>query len=69
MPHPPGARYVIINFAQRFLWPELAVDALDLEDVPVSQAPALALFLFQEYLDFELEAEGLGEAETLIARP
>ncbi|WP_241072326.1 helix-turn-helix transcriptional regulator [Achromobacter xylosoxidans] len=68
VPHPPGARYVIINFAQRFLWPELAVDALDLEDVPVSQAPALAPFLFQEYLDFELDAQGLAEAQTLIAR-
>ncbi|MCM2572791.1 AraC family transcriptional regulator [Achromobacter xylosoxidans] len=68
VPHPPGARYVIINFAQRFLWPELAVDALDLEDLPVSQAPALAPFLFQEYLDFELDAQGLAEAETLIAR-
>ncbi|MCH3689050.1 hypothetical protein LZB47_08140, partial [Campylobacter lari] len=50
------------------LWPELAVDPLDLEDVPMTQAPALAPFLFQEYLDFALDADGLAEAEALIAR-
>lgn len=68
VPHPPGARYVIINFAQPFLWPELTVDPLDLEDVPVSQAPALAPFLFQEYLDFELDDAGFAQVQDLIQR-
>ncbi len=52
IPHPPGARYAIVNFDQRFLWPELDVSALDLEDVGMAQHPELAPFLFQEYLDF-----------------
>jgi len=52
VPHPPGARYAIVNFDQRFLWPELDVEALDLEDVPLAQKPELASFLFQESLDF-----------------
>lgn len=52
VPHPPGARYAIVNFDQSFLWPELAVDALDLEEVPAARQPELAPFLFQEYMDF-----------------
>jgi AraC-like DNA-binding protein len=52
VPHPPGARYAIVNFDQGFLWPELAVEALDLEEVPIARLPELAPFLFQEYLDF-----------------
>ncbi|BEP36475.1 AraC family transcriptional regulator [Variovorax sp. V59] len=52
VPHPPGARYAIVNFDQGFLWPELAVEALDLEEVPAARQPELAPFLFQEYLDF-----------------
>lgn len=52
VPHPVGARYAIINFDQRFLWPELDVPALDLEDVRMAQHPELAPFLFQEHLDF-----------------
>ncbi|MDQ8031253.1 helix-turn-helix domain-containing protein [Bordetella genomosp. 1] len=65
--HPPGSRYVIVNFAQDFLWPELKVDPLDLEDVPVSQAPALAPFLFQEYLDFTLAPADFAQAQALLA--
>jgi AraC-like DNA-binding protein len=52
VPHPPGARYAIVNFDQGFLWPELAVEALELEAVPVSRQPELAPFLFQESMDF-----------------
>jgi AraC-like DNA-binding protein len=52
VPHPPGARYAIVNFDQGFLWPELAVEALDLEEVPAARQPELAPFLFQEYMDF-----------------
>lgn len=55
IPHPPGSRYCIVNFDQRFLWPSLEVDALDLEDVPLSRHPELAPFLFQEYADFAFD--------------
>lgn len=58
VPHPPGARYAIVNFDQGFLWPELAVETLDLEEVPVARQPELAPFLFQEYVDFHF-----GEAD------
>jgi len=58
VPHPPGARYAIVNFDQGFLWPELAVEALDLEEVPALRHPELAPFLFQESMDFHF-----GEAD------
>lgn len=60
VPHPAGARYAIINFDQDFLWPELEVAALDLEDVPITRVPELAPFLFQEHLDFHFESEDFG---------
>jgi AraC-like DNA-binding protein len=50
----PGSRFYVINFGQRFLRPELDVDPLDLEDVPLVRAPELAPFLFQEFMDFRL---------------
>lgn len=52
IPHPPGSRYCIVNFSQDFLWPELTIDALDLDGVAFTTQPELAPFLFQEYLDF-----------------
>lgn len=55
IPHPPDALYCIVNFDQRFLWPELDVDPLDLEDVPLARHPDLAPFLFQEYVDFAFD--------------
>jgi AraC-like DNA-binding protein len=55
VPHPVGARYAIVNFDQGFLWPELAVEPLDLEEVSVARHPELAPFLFQEYVDFSFE--------------
>ena len=58
VPHPVGARYAIVNFDQGFLWPELAVEPLDLEEVSVARHPELAPFLFQEYVDFSF-----GEAD------
>ncbi|ALK97626.1 AraC family transcriptional regulator [Massilia sp. WF1] len=72
VPLPAGSRFVVLNFAQRFLRPELDVDPLDLEDVPVSRVPELAPFLYQEYLDFVVE-EGrdrdhlLGLLDQMIA--
>jgi AraC-like DNA-binding protein len=66
VPHPPGSRFMVINFSQRFLRPDLQVDPLDLEDVPVTQAPELAPFRFQEYLDFSFDEDGFAEVMRLI---
>jgi AraC-like DNA-binding protein len=63
VPHPPGSRFYVINFHPRFLRPELDVDPLDLEDVPLERAPELAPFLFQEFLDFGLTGCDLERAE------
>ena len=53
--HPPGSRYCIVNFDQRFLWPQMDVDALDLDDLDLRSHPDLAPFLFQEHIDFAFE--------------
>ena len=66
-PHPKGAEYVVINFTQRFLRPELTVDPLDLEEVPISQAPELAPFRFQEYVDFDLDGSDLVKAGEIVS--
>ena len=58
IPHPEGSRYVIINMAQQFLRPGLDVDPLDLENVPLSRAPELAPFSFQEYADSWFKTHG-----------
>jgi len=60
--HPAGSKFYVINFSQRFLRPELDVDPLDLEDVPLERAPELAPFLFQEFMDFVLEGSDLEDA-------
>ena len=62
VPHPPGSRFYVLNFNQRFLRPELDVDPLDLEDVPLDRAPELAPFLFQEFMDFRLDGAELKAA-------
>lgn len=56
VPHPPGARYAIVNFDQGFLWPELAATPSALDELPVSRQPELAPFLFQQHLDFHFAA-------------
>jgi AraC-like DNA-binding protein len=66
IPHPEGSRYVIINMAQQFLRPGLDVDPLDLEDVPLTRAPELAPFLFQEYADFHFPEEEFHGIERLL---
>ena len=66
VPHPPGATYCIINFSQNFLWPSLDVDALDLEEVPVTKQPDLAPFLFQEYLDFQFDQQDFVQISTWL---
>lgn len=57
IPHPVDSLYCIVNFHHHFLWPQLQVDLLDLENLPISQYPDLAPFLFQEYIDFHFEPE------------
>ncbi len=66
IPHPEGSRYVIINMSQQFLRPGLDVDPLDLEDVPLTRAPELAPFLFQEYADFWFTEAEFPEVEALL---
>ncbi|MFL6676645.1 MAG: AraC family transcriptional regulator [Massilia sp.] len=68
VPLPAGSRFVVINFSQRFLRPDLDVDPLDLEDVPVSRVPELAPFLYQEYMDFVLSGSDLAEARTMLSQ-
>lgn len=67
VPHPPGTQWLVINFSQRFLRPDLAVDPLDLEDVPLALAPELAPFQFQEHLDFCFDEADFAEVQVLLA--
>jgi AraC-like DNA-binding protein len=66
VPHPEGSRFALINFTQRFLRPDLDVDPLDLEDVPIRHAPELAPFIFQEDLDFSMDDDGFRPIEALV---
>jgi AraC-like DNA-binding protein/mannose-6-phosphate isomerase-like protein (cupin superfamily) len=68
VPLPAGSRFIVINFSQRFLRPDLDVDPLDLEDVLVSRVPELAPFLYQEYTDFMLEERDLADAEAMLTQ-
>jgi AraC-like DNA-binding protein len=68
VPHPPGSRFFVINFRPRFLRPDLDMDALDLEDLPLDRAPELAPFLFQEFMDFRLAGTDLEAARACCNR-
>jgi len=68
IPTPPGARFLLINFAQAFLLPQLQCDPLDLEDVSIALAPELAPFRFQENLDFVLDPATFAQLEPLLSR-
>jgi AraC-like DNA-binding protein len=68
VPLPEGSRFIVLNFSQRFLRPDLDVDPLDLEEVPLSRAPELAPFLYQEYTDFTLSAADLADVEAMLAQ-
>jgi AraC-like DNA-binding protein len=67
VPHPAGSRFYVLSFNQRMLRPELDVDPLDLEDVPLERAPELAPFRFQEFMDFRLAGAELRVAEEACA--
>ncbi|WP_028216532.1 helix-turn-helix transcriptional regulator [Paraburkholderia oxyphila] len=68
VPHPPGSRFVMINFSQQFLRPDLAIDPLDLEEVDLLTFPELAPFVYQEYLDFCFDEVEFGVIESLLER-
>lgn len=66
IPHPEDSNFVLINFSQAFLLQHLQCDSLDLEDVPMSEAPELAPFRFQEHLDFTLDAADFADVIDLL---
>ncbi|MGF6935287.1 AraC-like DNA-binding protein [Paraburkholderia sp. UCT70] len=70
IPHPAHSRFMVINFTQNFLRANTdgIADVLDFEDVPIMQAPELAPFRFQEYMDFILEDADLANIEMLSSR-
>jgi len=68
IPHPVDADFVVINFTQEFFVQHIRCDPLDLEDIPLAEAPELAPFRFQEHLDFTLDSSDFAELETLVAK-
>lgn len=66
IPHPEDGNFVLINFSQEFLLQHMPCDPMDLEDVSLAEAPELAPFRFQEYLDFILEEADFAEVEALL---
>ena len=70
IPHPAHSRFIVINFTQAFLRANTdgIADPLDLEDVPIAQAPELAPFRLQEYIDFTLAGAELAEIKPILSR-
>lgn len=68
IPHPEEGNFVVINFSQEFLLQHLQCDPMDLEDVPVAEAPELAPFRFQEHVDFTLDDTDFAEVTALLAQ-
>lgn len=68
IPHPDDGEFLLINFTQQFLLPQLQCDPLDLEDVPVAQAPELTPFRFQEHLDFILDEAAFEQLSHWLAQ-
>lgn len=68
VPHPSRSKFYVLSFNLKFLRPELDVDPLDLEEVPLALAPELAPFLFQEYMDFRLAGADLALAREACQR-
>src|SRR5690606_5141095 len=64
---PARSRFYVINFEQRFLRPELDIDPLDLEDMPLERAAELAPFRYQEFTDFRLAGAALAQARSACA--
>ena len=68
IPHPEDGDFVVINFDQQFLLPQLQCSPLELEDVPLAQAAELAPFVHQERLDFVFHGTELDALRALLAR-
>lgn len=66
IPHPQDGDFVVINFDQSFLLPQLQCSPLELEDIPIAQAGELAPFLYQERLDFILKDDDLERLRGLL---
>ncbi|HEX8587265.1 AraC family transcriptional regulator [Pseudomonas sp.] len=66
IPHPEDGTFVLINFSQAFFLQHLPCDPMDLEDVPLAEAPELAPFRFQEHLDFTLDDVDFAEVTALL---
>lgn len=66
IPHPADGNFVLINFTQEFLLPQLQCDPLDLEDIAIAVAPELSPFQFQEHLDFLLNEADFAEVVLLL---
>eukprot|EP01132_Coremiostelium_polycephalum_P020560 gene20560-24430_t len=66
IPHPEDGDFMLINFSQGFFLPQLTCDPLDLEDIPIGQAPELSPFRFQEQLDFILDDAAFEEVKTWL---
>jgi AraC-like DNA-binding protein len=68
IPTMPDARYYLINASKEFICPALEFDCYDLDSVPLEAAPELALFKYQEYLDFKLDDAEFAELIDLCER-
>lgn len=66
--HIEPTEFFVVNYKLEFLRPESPVDALELEEIPISAMPELAPFLFQEHIDFVLEGEELSSVRELCLR-
>ena len=66
IPHPEDSNFILINFTQDFLLPQIQCDAMDLEDISISDAPELAPFQFQEHLDFVIQDADFSEILVLL---
>jgi AraC-like DNA-binding protein len=69
IPHPEQSHFIVINFTQAFLRANTdgIADPLDLEDIPILQAPELAPFRLQEYMDFIVPKAEFGEIDALLS--
>ena len=66
IPASQGGHFLLVNFDQSFLAPQLTCSPLDLEEVSVELAPELAPFLVQQHLDFVAHGEAWEEVAQLL---
>lgn len=63
--NPVGARYHIMNFATRFLRPDLELSPFDMEETSLTDYPELAPFLYEGYVDFNFSETEFSYVESL----